>query len=48
MNKKRERIKQKGDADLGQWDPCAMAAVDKFTGLQKSCGEKGTARPLSK
>ena len=30
-----------------QWDPCVVAAMDKFTQTTESCGEKGMARPLS-
>ena len=48
MNKKRERIKQKGDADLGQWDPCVVAAMDKFTQIIEILWRKGMAWPLSK
>ena len=36
------------DADLGpRWDQCVVAAMDRFTWTTKSCGEKGTAGPLS-
>ena len=34
----------------GSWPegPCIVAAIDNTHGLQKSCGEKGTAWPLCK
>ena len=35
------------DVDPGWRDPCAVAAMDKFTGTPESCGEKGMAPPLS-
>ena len=36
------------DVDPGPWwDPCVVAAVDKFTRTTKSCGGKGMAWPLS-
>ena len=35
------------NVDPGQQNPCAVAAMDRFTWTTKSCGEKGTAGPLS-
>ena len=35
------------DADPGPWDPCVVAAMDKFTQTTESCGGKETAQPLS-
>ena len=33
--------------DPGLRNPCVVAAMDKFTWTTESCGEKGTAWPLS-
>ena len=35
------------NVDPGQQNPCAVAAMDKFTRTTESCGGKGTARTLS-
>ena len=36
------------DADPGLWwDPCVVAAMDKFTQTTESCGGKGMVQPLS-
>ena len=36
------------DEDPGpQWNPCVVAAMDKFTQTTESCGGKGRARLLS-
>ena len=35
------------DADLSWWDPCVVAAMDRFIRITESCGRKWTAWPLS-
>ena len=42
-----ERVLLRSDADSSQWNLCVLVAMDKFTWTTESCGEKGTAWPLS-
>ena len=47
FDRARRKIKYLGDADPGQQDPLWLQYTNTH-GLQKSCGEKGAAWPLSK